>query len=190
EMLGGLRAVGGPEGTPCVVTHFETRKTGALLAYLAYFPGRAHPRELLAELLWPDEDSEATRVRLRAAFAALRRILEPPEISPGSVLIADRVTAQLDRQAVVTDVSEFEAALQHAARATTPADRVAILTGATGLYRGDLLAGYYEEWIPPERQRLADACLGALARLADDLAAVGDVASAIGLARQAVAIDP
>ena len=39
------------------VTHFGTRKTGALLAFLAYHLQRSHPREVLAELLWPDENA-------------------------------------------------------------------------------------------------------------------------------------
>src|SRR5690348_6620829 len=72
-LLGGL----GAERDEHVVTHFETRKAGALLAYLAFYADRAHPREVLAELLWPDEDPDATRARLRQALAALRRALEP-----------------------------------------------------------------------------------------------------------------
>src|SRR5438309_1679759 len=36
-----------------VITHFQT-KTGTLLAYLAYHRNRAHQREVLVELLWPE----------------------------------------------------------------------------------------------------------------------------------------
>src|SRR5438105_14754464 len=74
-LLGGLSA----ERVGHVVTHFETRKAGALLAYLAFYADRGHPREVLAELLWPDEDPDATRARLRQALAALRRALEPAQ---------------------------------------------------------------------------------------------------------------
>jgi DNA-binding SARP family transcriptional activator len=71
EMLGGLRVVGAGE----VITRFRSYKTGALLAYLAFYLHRSHPRALLADLLWPDEEPESARMRLRTALASLRRQL-------------------------------------------------------------------------------------------------------------------
>src|SRR2546421_257036 len=47
QLLGGLRVERAGE----VVTHFRTRKTAELLAYLAYYRARPHPREVLIELL-------------------------------------------------------------------------------------------------------------------------------------------
>src|SRR5207237_1346221 len=95
ELLGGLRVRRGDR----VVTQFETRKTAALLAYLAYFPGRSHLREALAEVVWPEEDPEATRARLRQSLGTLRRVLgsaaSASERESGtavpSIVIADRV---------------------------------------------------------------------------------------------------
>jgi DNA-binding SARP family transcriptional activator len=78
EMLGELQAV----GTDRVVTRFRSHKTGALLAYLAFYVYRSHPRELLMELLWPEEDPESARDRLRVALSSLRRQLEPPVSLP------------------------------------------------------------------------------------------------------------
>src|SRR5262245_26871450 len=120
DLLGGLRA----EGEGRVVIHFETRKTAALLAFLAYHLGRPHPRETLVERFWPEEDPEATRARFRQTLACLRRALEPPGVPPGSVLLADRLHVQLQPGAIVTDVALFEEALRRAAQATSPAERV------------------------------------------------------------------
>ncbi|HLV79820.1 MAG TPA: hypothetical protein VKT32_06035, partial [Chthonomonadaceae bacterium] len=64
ELLGGLQA----RQLERQLTHFETRKTAALLAYLALFPQRAHTREELAERLWPQEEPEAIRNRLKQAL--------------------------------------------------------------------------------------------------------------------------
>ena len=50
EMLGGL-LIRSPEGE---VTELSRRKSGSLFAYLALFPQRAHSRELLAALNWPN----------------------------------------------------------------------------------------------------------------------------------------
>ena len=43
---------------------FDTRKALALLAHLA-LTDRARPRDVLAELLWPDHDADHARGALR-----------------------------------------------------------------------------------------------------------------------------
>jgi hypothetical protein len=64
ELLGALSA----ERDGRVVTHFETRKAGALLAYLAFYADRRHPRDVLAEL-----SSGQTRTRTPPARGSGRR---------------------------------------------------------------------------------------------------------------------
>src|SRR5437588_12919985 len=112
EMLGWLRA--SHEG--CVVTHFRSHKAGALLAYLSFYGQRSHPREALIELLWPECSPEVGRHRLRKALSCLRQQLEGPGVAPGSVILAEGDTVQLS-PACLTDVVEFEAALQAAGHA-------------------------------------------------------------------------
>src|SRR5205823_1769411 len=97
-----------PAGPSAPSPRLELRRAASLLARLAYFGDRAHPREVLAEMLWPEESPEATRVRLRQVLASLRRVLEPAGAPEGSVLVADRTTVRLDPAAVTTDVREFE----------------------------------------------------------------------------------
>src|SRR5262249_55519785 len=161
------------------LTHFETRKAAALLAYLAFYRERAHPREVLAEQLWPEEDLDATRDRFRQALSTLRQVLEPPGTPPGSVLFSDRTEVQLRPAAARTDVAEFDAARRPARQSSTPAERLPFLEAALGLYRGELLPGGYEEWILPERERLAEAYRNALGHLAAARAELGDLPGAI-----------
>ena len=47
RLLGGLCV----ERPGQVITRFRTRKTAALLAYLAFYRHRSHPRDLLVEIL-------------------------------------------------------------------------------------------------------------------------------------------
>lgn len=167
EMLGGLKVVhAGRAGEEArAVTRFATHKTAALLAYLAYYLKQpAHPRELLADMLWPEAASEAGRASLRAALASLRRQLEPPGISPGSVLIADRFAARLNPLTVATDTAEFDAALKAAPPENNSSLEASLdrLTQAVALYTGDLLPGYYEMWTLGERERLRNQYLTAL----------------------------
>src|SRR5690348_4163210 len=117
EMMGELRAVpqpgltvlraaagAGPEPLP-IVTHFRTQKTAVLLAYLAYYPDRAHPRDELVELLWPGSEPELGRNNLSKALSALRAVLEPVGVPDGAVLVADRASARLRAGRVTTDVA-------------------------------------------------------------------------------------
>src|SRR5215475_7765293 len=106
ELLGGLSASWG--GAP--ITHFETRKAATLLAYLALFNQRPHPREVLSELLWPEEDPDATRERLRQGLSSIRRVLEPSGDNDRPLLVASRTDVYLDREMFSTDVVDFESA--------------------------------------------------------------------------------
>jgi DNA-binding SARP family transcriptional activator len=138
ELLGGLRV----RQRDQVIARFRTQKTGTLLAYLACYLRRTHPREELIELLWPDTDVESGRMSLRTALASLRRQLEPPGTPDNSILIADRSSVHLNPEAVATDLSEFEAALQAANRLADPAERV--------------------EWLDPRGRTLSRACAARL----------------------------
>ncbi len=150
ELFGGLRA---HQAGRCI-TRFQTQKTGALLAYLAYHLHRSHPREVLIDMLWPEAEPAAGRNRLSIALTSLRHQLEPPGIPSGAVIQADRFTVSLNSAAVATDVSEFASLLRQAAQSKTEADVQCALRRAMELYRGELLAGYYDEWVVTERRRL------------------------------------
>src|SRR5262249_36950030 len=100
---------------------------------------------VLIEMLWPEVEPKSGRHRLSLALSSLRHQLEPPSVSAGAVLQADRFAVSLNPLAILTDVEEFETAL-----------RQKDLKRAIQLYRGSLLPGYYEEWIVPEMLRLEE----------------------------------
>jgi predicted ATPase/DNA-binding SARP family transcriptional activator len=166
------------------------RKIGGLLGYLACFLHRSHPRDLLIELFWPDVDVEAGRASLRSALPLLRRLLEPPGVTLGSLLLADRQTVRLDPERVTTDVAEFEWNLQAATRAASPGEQALLLERALSSYGGELLPGYYEPWVLTERERLAAAYVAALRQLAAARVQQGDFEGAIDAVRRAVHADP
>ena len=186
ELLGGLVVRQGER----VITRFRTQKAAALLAYLAYHLDQAHPREVLAELLWPWAHPATGRNNLRAELASLRRQLEPPGVPSGAVLKADRFSAQLNPATVTTDVAEFRAALVAAAAASSSTDRAQGLEEAVSLYRGPLLPGHYEDWVLVEQRGLAELYFQAVRQLTEHLAGSGDVKAALKWARQAVVADP
>src|SRR5438128_10524931 len=149
QLLGGLRATHGNT----VIAQFPSRPISMLLARLALQPQRRHAREELIELLWPDVDLDVGRNRLRQVLSTLRRLLEPPDVPPYSVLTADRQTIALTADAISCDVVEFEQLLRKGA-----------IAQALECYRGDLLPGFLDEWVGDERIRLTALYERALAR--------------------------
>lgn len=143
ELLGALRAVHGDRQ----IAHFRTQKTAALLGYLARHRDRLQPREVLVELLWPEDDPDAGRHKLSVALSALRQQLEPPGVPDGSVLTTERAAVGFVPGAVETDVDAFEDAVEAATRAAGDEERIALLTRSVRLYRGEFLSGQYDDWI-------------------------------------------
>ncbi|MCW3052723.1 MAG: DNA-binding transcriptional activator of the family [Chthonomonadales bacterium] len=182
-LFGGLQVQQGSRR----ISRFRTYKTGALLAYLAFYPEMPHSREVLAELFWPD--SKEGRLSLRVSVGSLRRQLEAHDGGAGGILVAERATICLNPLAVCVDVAEFEEALRTAAQ-TPPQERMEWLARAVELYRGPLLPGYYEDWVLPERDRLAEAYVGALHQLCTLLETSEDRSAALSYGHRAIIAAP
>lgn len=147
ELFGGPRIVS-PRGQ--TITHFTTQKTAGVLAYLALTLPRSHPREVLAELFWPEKDPALGRNSLSAALSALRPVL-------GEILVCDKFRVGLDPANVTTDVAEFE-----------QCQAMGDLAGAARVAVADFLPGFYEDWVLLERERLEarrEQCAEAAAKL-------------------------
>jgi DNA-binding SARP family transcriptional activator/predicted ATPase len=161
-----------------------TRKTQALLAFLALPPGRPHPREKLASLLWGGMREPRARSGLRQSLFTLRKAVNamPP------ALLIDGQTVALNPTAVDVDVVEFERRVAEG----TPA----ALERATTLYRGDLLEGLalqeapFEEWLLAERERLHELALEAQAKLLHHQRTTGATEAALQTALRLLALDP
>ena len=142
---------------------FESDKARALLAYLAVEAERAHPREKLAALIWPEWPEEAARARLRNTLANLRHILGDAQSTASPFLLITRETIQ------------FRAASDHWLDMRGFGDLLNAerWEEAIALYRGEFLEGLslkdsapYEDWVFLTRERLRGQYLTALRRLA------------------------
>ena len=123
RLLGDLQVGRGAAGPAVPI---PARKARALLAYLALRPGRAHPRDRLTTLLWPDVSDAQARQSLRQALAGLRRAL------PNGAFVISADTVAVEPSRVDVDVVRFEQLVADGSRAR--------LEQAVALYRGDLLA--------------------------------------------------
>ena len=124
RVLGGLEVV--QDGVPAPLP--PSRKTRALLAYLALTGGR-HRREQLCETFWDVPDDP--RGSLRWSLSKIRPIVD--EIS-ATRLLADRQSVELRTEAIVVD---FLAAQSCAGLTGSAIDE---LVGAAKSFRGPLLS--------------------------------------------------
>ena len=136
-----------------------------LLAYLA-FARAPVPRALAAAAIWPDELDTDARANLRRHLHQLRTVLPP---TPVPWILGDGRNVGLNPDASLhVDVVEFESAI------ASPATRAHAVT----LYDGDVLAGYDDEWIVIERERLRARYADALIELAAERRRERDFAAA------------
>ncbi|NLI01128.1 MAG: tetratricopeptide repeat protein, partial [Chthonomonadales bacterium] len=185
RMLGPLQL----SGDFGVIDRFPTRKAASLVGYLAYHSERAHSRDRLADLLWPDAPGDLARQSLRTALWSVRRQIEPRRELAGAVLHTDRDSVGIRPGAIETDIGAFWSALRNASEGRMPGE-THWLGRAVSLYADEFLAGLDDPWVTPERERLDSACSGALLRGAHLCEETGAIEEALEWALRAVAHDP
>jgi predicted ATPase/DNA-binding SARP family transcriptional activator/biotin operon repressor len=157
----------------------------SVLAYLIIHGQHSHTRDLLAGTFWPDLPDAAARRRLSQALWQIRRAF-----GPHLILQAEGNMVQINPDLPLwLDAAEFErlAAGVTTEGAAPDTDR---LQKAVDLYRGELLAGYYDEWALTERERLRDLFLALLERLVEVGKQRGEYEHALLHARRLAAEDP
>ncbi len=153
----------------------------ALFAYLALHRTQTTDRRRLAFLFWPRGSEQAARRNLRQYLHRLRRSLEV--IDPDGKLLfteGNQVGIHLPDDCYL-DVAEFETAV------SLPHENLA---QAISIYKGDLLEDVYEDWVIPERERLARLHREALLRLIEQKEAARNYTEAIAYAEQYLAAEP
>lgn len=133
-------------------TPFElpSRPAQSLLAYLALNAGVTQRREKLASLLWPDTHETKARSYLRQALWRIRKSLEGVSLVPEDYLKLSDLDVCFDQTA-----DYFLDAQRMLAKTASPsADQ---LIHILSLYHGELLPGFYDEWVVLERDRLQAA---------------------------------
>lgn len=197
RLLGAFEVRSG--GTPVVMTSLRAQ---SLLAYLALRRGAPQRREQVAFLLWPDSTEQQARTNLRHVLHTLRALLPA----------ADRhveVTAQtLSLREFSADLTAFDAAeaasgasagssatgssatagsgeTAHSGEDDADADALEGLRLAADLYAGDLLDGWYDEWLIADRERYRQRVMAVLARLVPLLEGRGEIDAAVGYAERA-----
>ncbi len=172
------------------VTTVNTTRLQSLLAYLVLKGGAGLSREHLSFLFWPDSSESQARTNLRQLLHHLRSGLPDCDTY---LEISSRALRWRNDTDFSCDVGEFEHAtpahVEEAGGNSSSALRER-LESAARLYRGDLLPGFYEEWVQAERQLLRQRYTSILSRLVTHLEKTRDYPAAISYGERLLSCDP
>ena len=184
RLLGGFQLRRDGEPLPPI----PTRHGRSIMAYLVLNRDRAHTRDLLIGTFWPDTAESRGRRRLSQALWQIRSTVGDEDciITNGDAV---RFNPDVD---FWLDVDDFEWTIEQAAPGGRERGRseTDLLAAAVDLYRGDLLAGFYDDWLFADQERLRQRYLGALDRLSDLAMARGHYDQALETAHRVVRAEP
>jgi predicted ATPase/DNA-binding SARP family transcriptional activator len=130
------------------IIEITSRPAQSLFAYLILNPGTAHRREKLAGLLWPDSSESNARNNLRQALWRVRKAIGEEGDAGEGFILADSFTLAFNPQSDYwLDAKTLEMDLPHD---WSTEDLIEIIS----LYEGELLPGFYDDWVVLERERL------------------------------------
>ncbi len=151
----------------------------AMLAYLIVHQAMPVTRNYLAELLWPDDEIEIARGKLRRHVHVVVQSLPHAAKSPPYVLTTMQTVRWNPAADAVVDVLAFSAAL-----------RAGRCDEATRWYSGNFLESFFDDWVIAERERLRAAQLDALGALIQRLRGENDVTGALSCVDRMLELDP
>ncbi len=170
-------------------------KVQELFGYLLLHGSRPHLRETLTTLLWADVPAVQAKSYLRKTIWQLQASLaqlSPPAAEP--FLCAEGEWLQANAESDLWfDVAQFERAYRQAqdvAGEVMDSATASHVEAAVALYRGDLLEGWYQEWVLFERERLERMYLVLVDKLISHCAAHGRYEAGISYGAQALRHDP
>ncbi len=148
-------------------------KALAILKYLLAHRARPVSRDHLMGWLWPESSANRARWSLNSAVRALRKLSAgwASRAPHAGFVVHEGGCYHLHPSVrVSTDVDEFDAHYEHGHRLTKRGrvhEAAIEYEAAVRLYRGDyLVEELYEDWTMVQRERLINAYVCALARLA------------------------
>lgn len=180
-----------------VITTFKSRKSEALLAYLAH-QQRPFSRVELAQIFWEGSDPQQAAANLRKTLSELRQHVGAFLTITHDEVALNRTTGYWLDTAVFTDlIKQGQSAATCTERNWQTPVPLSPLEQAIALYHGDFLAGFYlrdslafDEWASLERERLFLAATDVLRALVAHALHHGNYAAGIRHAAHWLALDP
>lgn len=149
--------------------HWERKQSLTILKVLAAHPGRAVPRDVLIDCLWPEVGETSGRKRLKATVYSLRQQLRAAGLG-GQVVETANEAYLLRREAIWVDTEAFEkfnAEGDTRLREERWDEALKCYEEAEHLYRGEYLEeDIHAEWCAEERERFSQIHMDMLVNVA------------------------
>jgi DNA-binding SARP family transcriptional activator len=175
------------------IEHWERKQALTLLKILVAHLGRAIPREVLIDILWPEADERTGWGRLKVTVYFLRRQLRAAGIDGAAVQTIGKAY-MLRREAVWIDAQAYEACIAEGAACRDRQSWNSALDCfrlAQRLYQGHYMGeDVYADWCSEERARLREIHLEMLADMAECHVGLVQYAEAVALCRAILVADP
>jgi DNA-binding SARP family transcriptional activator len=129
-----------------IAIDIPSRTAQSLLAYLISNPGISFRREQLAGVLWPDSTEANSKGYLRNAIWRIRKTLKDISSDNSDYILSNKINITFNHKLPFwVDTQALEKSKGQSAQE---------LLEETSLYHGELLPGFYEDWVVLERERL------------------------------------
>ncbi len=182
------------------VAGFESDKVRLLLAYLVIESGRAHRRETLAGLFWPESSERRARQSLNQALYNLRQVIGQASfqhclvVTPQDVRFLPDDNTRVDVFLFLSLTNDVSAHNHRSAWACRQC--IQRLVQAAGLFRGELLAGFsladapeFEDWLRAWRVHLNGLVINGLGNLVQSNIKRGYLDQALGYVERLAVLD-
>jgi DNA-binding SARP family transcriptional activator len=158
---------------PFAADAWTTKRARDIFCYIATSRHRRVDKEVLIEAFWGDEDFAAIEKNFHPTISHIRKALNSRQSYKQNFLVFRDGAYQLNAELSYSiDTEEFEAAVTQAEHAKREKDAGLLresLQRANEIYRGEFLAGIYEDWAEERRNFYTEQhsrVLNGLAKLA------------------------
>lgn len=165
----------------------------SVFAFLVMHRDRPMHRDLLAGIFWPDLSESKARRRLSQTLWQIQDVVNEGSNSPLSVT-TDTIAFDISKSYWL-DVEEFDrsfdvSAVSDREPSSPPGAEPSALRTCVELYRGDLLAGFFDDWVVVDQDLYRQRYISVLRRLVDATKADGAYEEALAHARRLTHHDP
>jgi DNA-binding SARP family transcriptional activator len=156
-----------------LITLGRSGKALSILKYLLANRSRPVSQDHMMGWLWPESNLKRARWSLNSAIHTLRKLIaECPSSAPLNYILLEEGYYRLCSEVrVITDVDQFDCHYEEGRRLQKEGraeEAAAEYERAIDLYRGEYLEeDLYEDWTMVERERLSNAYMDMLGRLAE-----------------------
>jgi DNA-binding SARP family transcriptional activator len=181
-------------GKPFASDAWTTRRARDIFCHIATARHRRVDKDVLIERFWADEEIATVEKNFHPTISHIRKALNSRQSFKQNYLVFRDGAYQLNPELIYSvDTEEFEAAITAAESAKREKDAKnfrAHLESAHTLYRGEFMAGIYEDWAEDRRHYFREQISRVLSALAKLSLSEKSWSGALKFAQEALREDP